>query len=241
MAASDLSQGLTAYRSFDPAGWVGFYRLLPVYAGLAFIILGGVLLAWGASRASRLLTVPLGAALGYWAVPPVWYLLQLPPLTGPTAWAPVMLLALIGLATPAGLCFFALGMPVGLMAAESVAQPEALITLGAAGLVAGLAGLFLSRQVLALISSAVGAWLLVLGLLSALHAVAPFLGEVTQKMPLAVIGVAVLLAMIGAAYQLSRRSRPETPQEKAERLQAEKHQREKDAIERKWSPGGRGG
>jgi hypothetical protein len=83
-------------------------------------------------------------------------------------------------------------------------RSDALLALVAGFLVSGVAAVLLWRRLAALGSAATGAWLLVLGLLSALHALLPFLGILAQRTPVAMYVVVAMLAVIGAAYQLSR-------------------------------------
>jgi hypothetical protein len=214
--SSPLRQALQAYQRFDPPGWLSLYRVLPTYVGLLFCLLGAFYLAWGSSRALRLWTVPLGAAVGYLAGPSFIHALQiqLPPQV--VIWGPTLGLAVVGLLSPPVVLFFAVGVPVGLLAAEMTGRSDAIVALAAGFLVSGVAAVLLWRRLAALGSAAAGAWLLVLGLLSALHALLPFLGVLAQRTPAAMYAVAAILAVIGAAYQLSRPaggwgSRPRPP------------------------------
>ncbi|MGZ3459571.1 MAG: hypothetical protein ACXU86_13845, partial [Archangium sp.] len=57
-------EALKAYQTFNPAGWVALYRVLPMWAGLASCVAGLVLLLVGGGRLFRVLAGPLGALIG---------------------------------------------------------------------------------------------------------------------------------------------------------------------------------
>jgi hypothetical protein len=57
-------EALKAYQTYNPQGWVGLYRVLPMWAGILFCVLGLSLLLFGGGRAFRLVAGPVGALIG---------------------------------------------------------------------------------------------------------------------------------------------------------------------------------
>jgi hypothetical protein len=90
-------------------------------------------------------------------------------------------------------------------------------------------GVMLRRQVAAILSSMLGAWLLVIGALAALH---PFGGLATAmaSQPWGLIVAAGLFALAGSVYQIAVR-----PSQELERQRAMLRKTEQTALETRWS------
>jgi hypothetical protein len=154
---------------------------------------------------------------------------------GPVTAVAAGALALLGFWLPPGVLFFAFGIPAGLAAGQLVGQADFLLGFFPAYLGVGVLAAAFSRPISAIAASLVGAWLLVIGLLAALH---PFKGLVNAvaAQPWAVISAAGLFALAGAIFQLVLQPPPEL----AERQRAERHRNrrkvaEKQALEERWA------
>jgi hypothetical protein len=231
----NLSEALEAYRSFNPAAWVGVYRVLPTYLGILFVLLGLGLLLFGGGRAFRLLAGPAGAAAGF-----LWGSLVLNRLgiSVPERVATFGLggaLALVGFIFPPGALFFAVGMPMGMLVGQIAGPQDWFLGFLPAFLLCGTAAAVLKRHVGAVVSSAAGAWLMVIGLLAALHQVGGMVASVAQQ-PWGVILAALFFAVAGSIYQIAvRPSAEEAEKLRQEKQRARQRVEEKKALERRWS------
>lgn len=231
-----LLQALKSYQEYNPPGWVGIYRLLPMWAGIACCALGLTLLLVGGGRAFRLVAGPLGAIMGLawtpvvaskFGLPPGSYDPRLPSLVA-------AMLAIVGFLAPPGITFLGVGIPLGLVAGQIAGQEDFLLGFIPVLLLGGVAGAFLHRAVGAIASSVVGAWLLVIGALAALHTFGGLVTAVANQ-PWGVIIAAGLFALAGSVYQIAVRPSPE----EMDRIRAEKERlklrkAEQKALERRW-------
>lgn len=231
----DLTEGLQAYRTLDPEGWLQLYRVFPMGIGILLVVLGVLLLLWGGvPRYYRIVAGPLGAwagavwlpvALGHFGMPP-------------SAAVPVVCAAVLGVAGvlyPAVTVFFACGLPAGLLLGGAVGSSDwALGFLPAFLLVGGLAA-SMQRPLAAVTASMTGAWLLVLGLLSSLHQVGGLVSAMVSQ-PWGVVVAAALFATSGAVFQLAVRPSDEEAQKlAAEKAKAKRAREEKKALEKRWA------
>ncbi len=95
-------------------------------------------------------------------------------------------------------------------------------------------GAVLHRVVGAVVASLVGAWLLIIGALAALHQFGGLVAAVANQ-PWGVLIAAALFALAGSVYQIAVRPSPE----EQERLRAEKERlklrkAEQKALEKRW-------
>lgn len=231
-----LLQALKSYQEFNPQGWVGIFRVLPMWAGIACCALGLALLLMGGGRAFRLVAGPLGALIGLawtpviaskFGLPPGSYDPRLPSLVA-------AMLAVVGFLAPPGITFLGVGIPLGLIAGQLAGPQEFLLGFFPVLLLGGVAGAFLHRPVGAIASSAVGAWLLVIGALAALNQFGGLVTAVANQ-PWGVIIAAGLFALAGSVYQIAVRPSPE----EMDRIRAEKERlrlrkAEQKALERRW-------
>jgi hypothetical protein len=229
-------QALKSYQEYNPPGWVGIYRLLPMWAGISCCALGLVLLLLGGGRAFRFVAGPLGAIIGLawtpviaskFGLPPGSYDPRLPSLVA-------ALLAVVGFLAPPGITFLGVGIPLGLVAGQIAGQQDFLLGFFPVLLLGGVAGAFLHRTVGAIAASVLGAWLLVIGALAALHTFGGLVTAVANQ-PWGVIIAAGLFALAGSVYQIAVRPSPE----EMDRIRAEKERlklrkAEQKALERRW-------
>lgn len=229
-------QALKAYQELNPQGWVGIYRLLPMWAGIVCCALGLTLLLVGGGRAFRLVAGPVGALIGLmwtsviaarFGLLPGSYDPRLPSLVAAG-------LAVVGFLSPPAIAFLGVGIPLGLLAGQLAGQPDFLLGFFPALLLGGLVAVLLHRAVSAIVASALGAWVLVIGALAALHQFGGLVTAVANQ-PWGVIIAAGLFALAGSVYQIAVRPSPE----EVERMQAEKERlrlrrAEQKALERRW-------
>jgi hypothetical protein len=128
---------------------------------------------------------------------------------------------------------------VGLLAGELAGPADWLLGFAPGVLAGGALGVALHRVFSALLSSALGAWALVLGLMAALAPVAPWVGQLATA-PVWVLGAAGVLAAAGSAYQLFVRvSIEELERRRHERASSRRREKETAQLERRWAKDGK--
>ncbi|HLM45399.1 MAG TPA: hypothetical protein VK458_16115 [Myxococcaceae bacterium] len=226
-------QALKVYQTFNPSGWVAIYRLLPMWAGIIACAVGLALLLFGGGRLFRVLAGPLGALIGlaWTGVVMTKFGLGMDP-RNPTIAA--LVLMLLGFLFPPAIVFLGVGIPVGLLGGELAGPGDYLIGFVPGLLLGGLVAAVLHRHVSAILSSLVGAWLLVIGALAALH---QFGGLVTAmaNQPWGLIIAAGLFALAGSVYQIAVRPSPEEAErQEAERQRLKQRKAEQKALQKRW-------
>ncbi len=230
-----LIQALKAYQTFNPSGWVALYRLLPMWAGIVCCVFGvTLLLAGGGKLLFRLLAGPIGAVLGLWWTPVITAKLALPELDPRLPGIAAAVLLALGFLFPPAITFLGVGIPLGLVAGQIAGPQDFLLGFAPGFIIGGLVGALLHRPVSVLVASAVGAWVLVIGALAALHQFGGLVAAVASR-PWGVIVAAGLFAIAGAVYQLAVRPAPEVAdKQKAERERLKQRQAEQRALEKRW-------
>ncbi|MCP3164568.1 hypothetical protein [Myxococcus qinghaiensis] len=230
-----LLQALKAYQELNPSGWVGIYRLLPMWAGIVCCVAGvTLLLVGGGPRVFRVLAGPIGALLGLVWTGAITAKLGLPDLDprAPSIVAAVLLA--LGFLFPPAITFVGLGVPLGLLAGQIAGPQDFLLGFAPGFIIGGLVGALLHRVVSALVASAVGGWVLVIGALAALHQFGGLVAAVASR-PWGVIIAAGLFAIAGAVYQLAMRPSPEeADKQRAEKERLKLRQAEQRALEKRW-------
>ncbi len=227
-------QALKAYQTFNPPGWVGIYRLLPMWAGILCCVFGLCLLLFGGGRSFRFVAGPVGALIGLMWTPVITSRFGLPELDPRMPTFAAAALAMLGFLFPPVVTFLGVGIPLGLLAGKLAGPSDFLLGFIPTLLIGGLVGAILHRFVGAIVASAVGAWVLVIGALAALHEVGGLMTAVAQQ-PWGVIIAAALFAVAGSVYQIAVRPSPE----EMERIRAEKERlklrkAEQKALEKRW-------
>jgi len=139
-----------------------------------------------------------------------------------------------GLIWPPLVVFFAFGIPAGLLGGQLAGPNDWILGFGPGFFMGGALGVVMHRLVGAILSSAAGAWLLVLGLMAALN---PFVGAVSwlANNPLAVLTVAGIFAVAGSIFQIFLRpSEAQADAMKIEKAIAKKKAKEQKALTERW-------
>ncbi len=229
-----LIQALRAYQTFNPSGWVALYRLLPMWAGIVCCVVGVTLLLAGGGRMFRVLAGPIGALLGLWCTTIITTKLGLPEVVDRLPVIVAAVLMALGFLFPPAITFVGLGIPLGLVAGQIAGPQDFLLGFAPGFIIGGLVGALLHRVVSALVASAVGAWVLVIGALAALHQFGGLVAAVASR-PWGVIVAAALFAVAGAVYQLAVRPSPEdADKQRAEQERLKQRQAEQRALEKRW-------
>lgn len=231
----DYARALDAYRSFDPAGWVAVYRVLPTWIGLLAVLLGAVLLLFGGGKAFRLVAGPAGALVGFLWAPLVAQRFGLPVSSRMVAAVGAAGLGLGGFALPPVAVFFGFGLPAGFLAGNLAGPSDWILGFLPGFLAVGAVSAVFTRFIGSVLSSIVGAWLLVIGALAGLHSAGGLVSAVASQ-PWGVILAAGLFAVAGSLYQLFVRPSPEESEKlRIERAKEKRRLEEKRALEKRWS------
>ena len=226
---------LRAYQSFNPAGWVALYRVMPMWAGLVSGLLGIVLLLAGGGRIFRLLAGPIGAGIGFFWTPLVFTKFAIGGYDPRLANVAAAALTALGLIYPPIIVYLGVGMPLGLLGGEIAGPADYLIGFAPGFILGGLIGVVLYRQMAAILASCIGGWLLVIGAMAALHRFSGLVG-VMAKQPWGIVIAAGLFALAGSIYQIAVRPSPEEAErQKSERQKLKKRKAEQKALEKRWS------
>lgn len=228
-------EALKAYQTFNPAGWVALYRLLPMWAGIVSCVLGLGLLLFGGGKLFRVLAGPLGALIGLgWT----GVLLTKFGITGMDPRLPGMVaavLALLGFLFPPAIVFLGVGIPVGLLGGEIAGPVDYLVGFAPGFLLGGVVAAVLHRHVASILASVLGAWLLVIGAMAALHQFGGLVSAMASQ-PWGLLIAAALFAIAGSVYQIAVRPSPEESERQlAERQKLKARQAEQKALEKRWS------
>ena len=228
-------RAIEAYQRFDPAGWVSLFRFFPAWAGGLMIVGGVLMMLFGGGKLFRLIAGPLGAAVGFLWAPVLANKLGYAPQAEQARVVAAIGIAGLGFLFPPAATFFAFGIPVGLVAADMAGVNDWLLGFIPGFFFGGVLAMAAHRYIGAVVSSLVGAWLLLLGLLAALLPFTPLVESVAQQ-PWGVLMAAALFAVAGCVYQLLVQLSPEAREAiKEEKRRAKKKLSEKKVIENRWS------
>lgn len=234
MELDSYLKALEAYRGFHPDGWVAIYRIIPTWLGLVLALMGGFLLPFGGGRLFRIVAAPLGGVVGFFLTPAVLAALGAPLDAGVAAPVGAMSLFVLGAVFPPGVVFFAAGLPAGLIAGKLAGSEDFLLGFIPGFLLVGTVGATLHRHVGSIASAAVGGWLLVIGLLAALHRSVMVEGAATHAW--AMLAAAGMFALAGAVYQIAVKPSPEEDNlQRIERERKKKKLAEERALEERWA------
>jgi len=227
-------EALKAYQTFNPAGWVALYRVLPMWAGIVSCALGLVLMLVGGGPLFRIIAGPLGALIGLaWTGVLLGRFSVTMDSRVPTLVAAA--LTAVGFLFPPAIIYLGVGIPLGLLGGE-IAGPNDFILGFAPGLIlGGLVAVVLARPVSAIITSCLGAWMLVIGGMAALHQFSGLVGALARQ-PWGIVLAAALFAVAGSIYQILVRPSPEeVEKQRAERHRLKQRKAEQKAMEKRWS------
>ncbi|MCY1081316.1 hypothetical protein [Archangium lansingense] len=227
-------EALKAYQTFNPAGWVAIYRLMPMWAGIVSCVIGLGLLLFGGGRIFRIIAGPMGALIGLgWTS----VLLTKFGVAGdprlPAAAAAV--LAALGFIFPPAIVYLGVGIPIGLLGGQIAGPNDFLVGFAPGLILGGLVAAVLHRHVSAILASILGGWLLVIGAMAALHQFGGLVSAMASQ-PWGIIIAAGLFAIAGSVYQIAVRPSPEEAERQhAERQRLKIRQAELKATEKRWS------
>ncbi len=231
-----FQRALEPYKHFDPAGWVGLYRFLPLWAGLLLAALGVGMLLRGGGALFRLVAGPLGLVIGQIWIGPLAARLGFGNQQQQIALGASAVLCVLGFAMPASTVFFGFGIPIGLMAANLAGASDWLLGFVPAFIVGGALGVVLERPISVLLASLSGGWLTLIGLMAASS---PAIGGLVEQLAglwPAAVSVASCFAVAGFGYQMFVLPPPEkAAQLKREKVLAKRAASEKKALEKRWA------
>lgn len=231
-----LQRALEPYRQFDPTGWLGLFRFLPMWAGLVLAGLGVAMLLRGGGVLFRAIAGPLGLVIGQIWIGPLAARLGFGVHQHQIAMGASALLCVLGFALPASTVFFGFGIPMGLMAANLAGPADWLLGFVPAFIIGGALGVVLERPVSVLLASVTGGWLTLIGLMAALAPFVPGLVERLAGLWPAGVAVAACFAAAGFGYQLFVLPPPDkAAQLKRDKVMAQKAKAEKKALEKRWA------
>lgn len=228
-----------AYRTFDPAAWVGVYRFLPTWVGILLVLAGISFLVLGGGKAFRFVAAPAGALMGFLWAPLIAAKFGIP--TPPNTVGLIAAVAIAGLsfALPAASVFFGFGLPAGYFAGNIAGGADWMLGFVPGFLAVGTVASIFTRYIGSVLASTVGAWILVIGALSALHTVGGVVTAVASQ-PYGVILAAALFAIAGTIFQIFvRPSEDEAEQLRVEKMKAKRRLEEKKELERRWATYGK--
>lgn len=228
-------EALKAYQSLNPAGWVAIYRVMPIWAGIVSFFIGLALLLFGGStRLFRFMAGPLGLLIGMMWTPLLMGHFGFSNHDPRTTAAVAAVLALMGLLFPPVVIFLTVGIPLGLLGGEIAGPNDFLVGFAPGLLIGGVLAALLNRQVSAVIASLLGAWLLVIGAMAALHQFSGLVGAMARQ-PWGIVIAAGLFAVAGSIYQISVRPTPEeVERQNSERQRLKARMAEQKALEKRW-------
>ena len=231
----DFSHVLAAYRTFNPAGWVSVYRLMPTWLGILSVVLGLVLLLFGGGKAFRFVAAPAGALIGFLWTPVVAEKFGVPLPPNQISLIGAAVLSVSSFVLPPVVVYFGFGLPAGFFAGNLVGPGDWLLGFLPAFLAVGAVAAVFTRYIGGVLSSIVGAWLLVIGALAALHSAGELVNAVASQ-PWGVILAAALFAVAGSIFQLFVRPSPEEAEKlRIEKAKAKRRAAEKRELEKRWS------
>lgn len=230
-----LQSAFEPYRHLDPLGWVGVFRFLPVWGGLIAVVAGVLMMLFGGRQLFRLVAGPLGALIATIWAGPLAARLGFGANVRQITLVATLALFTAGLLWPPLVVFVAFGVPAGLVGGQIAGPNDWVLGFGPGFFLGGAAGVVMHRLVGSILSAAVGAWVMVLGVLSTLN---PFISGVgwLAGNPLAVLSVAGCFGAAGAVYQIFvRPSEEEASARRLEKAIAKKKAKEQKATEERWA------
>jgi hypothetical protein len=198
----NFSQLVAAYSTFDPASWLSVYRQMPIWAGAVCAAAGLALLLFGNGQIFRLVAAPAAAAVGYFWAPLAAQHLGVHYPVHVVSHAAALFLGALGFLVPSVAVFLGAGLASGLAAGSLVSAKDWMLAFVPGFLLGGTIATAARELIAAVVTSAVGAWLFILGVLVAFHTVADGMVSTVSRMPWAVLAAAASFAFAGAIFQL---------------------------------------
>lgn len=231
----NFTQVLDAYRSFNPAGWVAVYRLMPTWLGILSVVLGIVLLLFGGGKAFRIVAGPAGGLVAFLWAPIVAQKFGVPASVNLIAAVAAAGIAAASFALPPVAVFVGFGLPAGFFAGNLAGPNDWMLGFLPGFLAVGTIAAVFTRFIGSVLSSIVGAWMMVIGALAALHSVDGIVAAVANQ-PWGVLLAAALFAIAGSVYQIFVLPSPEEAERiRMEKARAQLRLQEKRELEARWA------
>jgi predicted Rdx family selenoprotein len=198
------------------------------------MVVGACFLTVGQGVLFRFVTALIGAIIGLAWSKPVITQLALPDFSG-SEQVYAAVLGAVGLSIPEAVLFLVLAIPAAFASMAYLGLKNPLLGFVPAFLLGGAVGLILQNHIRAFVASALGAWMLVMGVLASLYR----LGWVSQSVlgsPRAILGAIAFLALGGTLFQMSFRGKQQwRARRKAEKTRLKTLAEDRAALERRWA------
>jgi|GEM_PF-1284820 len=232
--AAPWFQWIMNYGQWSPQAWLETLLHWPLWgAGLA-VVLGACFLVVGQGFMFRFVTALIGTVVGLAWSKPVIIQLALPDFAD-SEQVYAVLLGVVGFSIPEVVLFLVLGIPAAFASMAYLGLKNPLLGFVPAFLLGGAFGLILQSHIRAFVASALGAWMLVLGVLASLYRLGWVSSNVLES-PWAIWGTIALLAVGGTCFQmLYHGKKQQRAKRKAEKAHLKTLSEDKAALEEKWA------
>ncbi|MCL2178260.1 MAG: hypothetical protein FWC28_07100 [Proteobacteria bacterium] len=222
------------YGQWNPQAWLETLLHWPFWGAVLATALGLCFLIVGQGFAFRLVMALMGALIGFAWSQPVIRLLALPDFAN-SEQVYAVLLGIVGMSTPEAVLFLILAIPSAFACVAYLGLKNPLLGFVPAFLVGGAIGLILKNHIRAFIASALGAWMLVLGILAGLYQ-RGWISKRVLENPWAILTTIAFLTLGGTFFQMSfYGKKQQRAQRKAEKARLQTFAEDKAALEQKWS------
>jgi hypothetical protein len=222
------------YGQWNLSAWLETAFLWPLWGACLAIFFGLCFLTLGQGVIFRFVTALIGAVIGFAWSKPVIAQLSLPDFAG-SEQVYAAVLGVIGLSIPEAVLFLVLAVPAAFASMTYLGLKNPLLGFVPAFLVGGAVGLILQNHIRAFVASALGAWMLVLGVLASLYRL-KWVSQSVLETPWTVLGSIALLAVSGTLFQLSfQGKKQQRARRQAEKARLKTLADDKAALEEKWS------
>jgi len=235
MSPSPWFQWATQYGQWSLQAWLETSLLnWPLWGACLAIALGAAFLAVGQGFLFRFVAALLGAVIGIAWSQPVIAQLSLPDFAN-SQQVYAVLLGLAGFSIPEAVLFLVFAIPAAFASMAYLGLKNPLLGFVPAFLVAGAIAIIVQDYVRAFVASALGAWMLVLGVLASLYRLGWVSDSVLQS-PGVIVGTVAVLALGGTFFQMSFHGKQkQRAQRKAEKTRLKTLAEDKAALEEKWA------
>jgi hypothetical protein len=198
------------------------------------MVVGACFLTVGQGVLFRFVTALIGAVIGLAWSKPVIAQLALPDFAGSEQVYAVVLGA-VGLSIPEAVLFLVFAIPAAFASMTYLGLKNPLLGFVPAFLLGGAVGLILQNHIRAFVASALGAWMLVLGVLASLYRL-EWVSQSVLGSPRAIWGAIVFLTLAGTLFQMSFQSKQRwRARRKVEKARLKTLAEDRAALERKWA------
>jgi len=235
MPSSPWFQWATHYGQWSLQAWLETSLLhWPLWGACLAMVLGAGFLARGQGFLFRFVTALLGVLIGVAWSKPVIAQLSLPDFAG-SEQVYAVLLGLVGFSIPEAVLFLVFAIPAAFASMTYLGLKNPLLGFVPAFLLGGALGLIVQNHVRAFVASALGAWMLVMGVLTTLYRLGWVSPQVLQN-AWAIVGAIAFFTLGGTLFQMSFQGKHKwRSQRKAEKLRLKALAEDKAALEQQWA------